>query len=200
MKLPPSLAKISFMIVLSAFMLALHGCAYRFGYVQRDLPGGYKEVAIPVFKNMTSQVAIESAFTSELINQFNRSQVATVVSAARAPATIEGQITSIKFVHGGQVDGNHPGDSQVRNPSNTVLTLEYRVLVNATIILRRNSDQKIIWQGPFSSESIYSAPQVGIPIANSVNPLYNNSARVELIGRMAKDMMAEAHDRMTENF
>ncbi|MCB0351090.1 MAG: LptE family protein [Bdellovibrionales bacterium] len=180
--------------------LFLTGCAYRFGYMQRDLPGGYKEVAIPVFQNKTGQVAIEGYFTNELIRQFSRSQVAKVADPDHAPVTIEGKINSVEFIHRGQVDGNNPGDSQVRNPENTVLTLEYRVLVNATVLLRRNSDQKVLWQGAFDNESVYSAPQVGIKIANSVNPLYNNSARVDVIARMARDMMAEAHDRMTENF
>lgn len=177
--------------------MGLSGCAYKFGYVQRDLPGGYQEVAIPVFKNMTSEAAIEGFFTNELIQQFHRSQVAKVVPRMTAPVTIEGRINQVKYIHGGQVDGS---DKSKELPPNSVLTVEYRILVNANIILRRNSDQKILWQGQFDSESVYNAPQVGLAVINSVNPLYNHSARIEVIGRMAKDMMTEAHNRMTENF
>ncbi|OFZ18238.1 MAG: hypothetical protein A2Z20_12015 [Bdellovibrionales bacterium RBG_16_40_8] len=180
--------------------MVISGCAYRFGYVQRDLPEGYKQIAIPVFKNMTQEVSIERFFTNELIHQFGRSQVANVVSVADAPATIEGRITDIKYVPGGQVNGNKSSENKIGIPRNSVLTVEYRVLVNADIVLRRNSDQKVLWQGSFSNESVYAAPQVGLNVVNSVNALYNNSARINLIEHMAHDMMAEAHDRMTENF
>lgn len=179
--------------------LTCTGCAYRFGYVQRDLPGGYKQVTIPVFKNATQEVGIETYFTNELVRQFNRSRVAQVVDKSQSPVTIDGQIKSIIYRQTSTVDGNKR-DENIHIPSDTVLAVEYRVLVNAGVSLRRNSDNKILWEGSFASESVYTAPQVGMAIANSVNPLYNHSARTELFETMARDMMAEAHDRMTENF
>lgn len=182
--------------------LVLHcaGCAYRFGYVQRDLPGGYKQVAIPVFKNATQEVGLETYFTNELVRQFNRSQVAQVADKAQAPVTIDGQVKSVTYRQTSTVDGNKVDENKINIPSNAVLAVEYRVVVNADLVLRRNSDNKILWQGAFNNESVYAAPQVGMPIVNSVNPLYNHSARIELFETMARDMMAEAHNRMTENF
>lgn len=181
-------------------MLAQVGCAYRFGYVQRDLPGGYKQVAIPVFKNVTNEVGVETFFTNELARQFNRSQVAQVTDKAHAPVTIEGSVKNISYRQTSTVDGNKGSENKINIPANSVLAVEYRVIVSADVILRRNSDQKILWEGNFSNESVYAAPQVGLAIVNSVNPLYNQSARTELFETMARDMMAEAHDRMTENF
>ena len=157
-------------------------------------------MAIPVFKNMSQEVSIERFFTNELVHQFGRSQVADVVDSADAPITIEGRITDIKYVHGGQVDGSKDSENKIGIPKNSVLSVEYRVLVSADILIRRNSDQKVLWQSRFNDESVYSAPQVGLNVVNSVNPLYNHSARMEVIEHMAHDMMAEAHDRMTENF
>lgn len=180
--------------------LFITSCAYHFGYEQRDLPGGYKQVAIPVFKNATQQVGIEAYFTNELIRQFNRSQVAEVVNPTTAPVTIEGKIISIKYVHGGQLDSEERDKNGIGLPSGSVLTVEYRVLVDSEVLLRRSSDQKVIWSGRFSNEKVYTAPQVRLPVINSANALYNNSARMEVFELMAKDMMAEAHDRMTENF
>ncbi len=176
------------------------GCAYRFGYEQRTLPGGYKQVAIPVFKNATFEVGAETFFTNQLAKAFNRSQVAVVTDKSQAPVTIEGQIKDITYKPTSSVDGNKPKENKIEIPNNTVLTVEYRVVVNAEVLLRRNSDKKILWEGTFSNESVYAAPQVGLKVVNSVNPLYNHSARMELFEAMARDMMVEAHDRMTENF
>jgi hypothetical protein len=51
----------------------LTGCAYRFGNVSRSLPGGYKYISIPVFKNKTQETGIEVGFTNALIQEFDRS-------------------------------------------------------------------------------------------------------------------------------
>lgn len=157
-------------------------------------------MAIPVFKNATQQVGIEGFFTNELIRQFNRSQVAKVADKSVAPVVIEGEIQSIQYVHGGQINANKEAENKINLPDNTVLTVEYRVLLKAHVLLRRVSDQQVMWQGDFANERVYTAPQVGLQVINSVNPLYNQSARMEVIELMAQDMMAEAHDRMTENF
>jgi Lipopolysaccharide-assembly len=189
-----------FMLISSA-VLVLGGCAYKFGYAQRDIPGGYKQIAVPVFKNETSQASIEGYYTNELIRQFNRSQVAEVVDKSAAPVVIEGNIRKITYTMGGQIDGNKPGNNtELDLPSNTVLTVEYTVFLTVDVLLRRTSDQKVLWQGAVNGERVYTAPQVGRKVVNSVNALYNHSARMEIFEHMAKDMMAEAHDRMTENF
>jgi hypothetical protein len=188
-------------VALLALTLGLSGCAYTFGYQQRNLPGGYTEVAVPVFKNQTQQVAIESYFSNALIRQFNRSKVAKIAPTTTAPVIIEGTIRSLKYLPGGQIDANRTDEnSQVQLPVNTVLTVEYRVLMQTMVVLKRASDGKVLWSGGFENERVYTAPQVGLGTINSVNALYNHSARLEVIEQMAYDMMADAHDRMTENF
>lgn len=189
----------------------LTGCAYQFGSGERHLPGDYAEVAIPVFKNSTSQVGVETYFTNFLIREFNRSKIAHVVSRDTAPIVIEGNVTSIEYRHGGTTLGNcDPTDpltgakcretNKISIPMNTVLTTEYRVGVTADLKVIRTSDRKVLWTGSVSNERNYTAPQVGTAGINSVNALYNHSARMELIETLAQDMMAEVHDRMTENF
>lgn len=192
--------RFSIFILFVHICVVLSGCSYRFGYEQRDLPEGYKQVAIPTFKNITQQVTIESYFTNELIRQFNRSQVAEVVGLNTAPVVVEGVIKNIQYKHESQIDSNKNDEDKIDLPENTVLTVEYRVILSAEVALRRVSDQKILWQGGFSNERVYTPPQVGKAVINSVNPLYNQSARMEIFEQMARDMMAEAHDRMTENF
>ncbi|MNY58066.1 hypothetical protein D3C86_1943590 [compost metagenome] len=66
--------------------------------------------------------------------------------------------------------------------------------------LVRQADGTELWSGSFSGERTYVAPQVTLAGVNSVNPLYNLSARRQNIDIMANDIMTEAHDRITENF
>lgn len=160
----------------------------------RTLPGGYAQVAIPVFKNVTQETGIEMSFTNALIRRFARSQVARVSDKESAPLWLEGTITRVATEEGPKIT------DAAGLPDQTVLTTEYVIRVNANLILRRKSDDKIIWQGSFSNQKTYPAPRIGAAIINSANATYNQSARMEYIARLAEEMMTEAHDRMTENF
>jgi len=188
-------------VATTVLAVLISGCAYKFGYQQRDLPGGFKELAVPVFSNATQQVGIEGAFTNALVRQFARSRVAKVTTAEAAPVFVRGRIMSVDYIATSQVDANREEENIKFNlPENTALTVAYRVLLKTRVELVRQSDQKVLWSSIFDNERVYTAPQVGLAVINSVNPLYNQSARLEVIEQMAHDMMADAHDRMTENF
>ena len=178
-------------------------CAYQMGFEQRQFPSGYKNVSIPIFKNRTQHVGVESYFTNAIVNEFHRSQLVKVVPRSVAPVVIKGFIESVEFGSSAITEGPVTSLSSRTAPflpPNTILTTEYRVQVRVKIFLRRVSDQKVIWQGDFNHEKTYSAPQVGLEIINTVNPLYNHSAKNINLQKIAKEMMSEAHDRMTENF
>jgi hypothetical protein len=177
--------------------IGLSGCAYRFGLSERSLPGGYTQVAIPLFKNLTDEVGIEAPFTDSLIRRFARSQVARVTNR-EAPLTLEGTIRRIETVSGPAVT-NQKGQLETL-PEQAVLTTEYRLVVTTELILKRKSDERIVWQGSFTNEKVYPAPRIGVAVLNSADATYNQSVRMETITRLAEEMMAEAHDRITENF
>lgn len=174
----------------------LVGCAYHFGYGRRNLPGSYNQLAIPVFENKTTEVGVEVFFTNSIIEEFERSQVAKVLQADEAPVTMLGTISKIEYLHSAQTAANNANSL----PRGAVLTTEYRVLLTAHIVLRRNSDQRVIWQGRFTREKVFPAPQIGPATINSANATYLHSARYQTIASLASEMMEEAHDRMTENF
>lgn len=187
---------ISLTVFLSAFFLS--GCAYRFGGPPRGIPGGYKQISVPVFKNKTQEVGIEVGFTNALIQGFQRSRVARVVDNSLSEAAVIGQIESVQYLPGAK---RVAGDSSSPYlPNGTVIASEYRILIKVTIKVIRQADGKEIWAGSFSGESSYAAPQVTLAGVNSVNPLYNLSARRQNIDAAANTMMIEAHDRITENF
>lgn len=164
------------------------------GSAERNLPGGYSQVAVPIFKNSSYEPTIEVGFTNSLIQEFERSKIARVTGRSEAQVTLEGVINTVTYTHGGQTTGVN------LLPREAVLTNAYTVTVTATIKVVRASDRKVLWAGDFTGERPYVPPQVLMAGINSVNPLYNLSARRQTIELIAQSMMAEAHDRITENF
>lgn len=173
--------------------VSVAGCAYRLGEPNRSLPGGYTQIQIPVFKNATQEVGIEVGFTNALIQEFERSRSARVVAPEYAEAQIDGEILSVQYLPGGIQGGD-------RFPRGSVLASQYSILLVVKVTLRRKSDNAQLWTGQFNGERTYVAPQVLQAGINTVNPLYNLSARRQNIENMASDLMSEAHDRMSESF
>lgn len=172
-------------------------CAYRFGDRGRALPGGYTQVAIPVFMNKSNEVSIETFFTNSLRREFERSGVAKLSAKDDAPVVLEGEIMSVQFTPSAQVKNPALGFTL---PLNAILNTEYRVVVVAKLKLRRKSDQRIMWEQSFNRERVYSAPQIGAEFINSANALYNQSSRLQTISTLADEIMEEAHDALTETF
>ena len=160
------------------------------------MPGGYSEVAIPIFKNKSAEVGIEPIFTNAIIRRFARSQVAKVSDKESSPLTLEGTIMQLDTLAGAVEDRT----ALKTLPEHAVLITQYRLVVTANIILKRKSDDKILWQGSFRNEKVYDPPRIGTAIVNSANATYNQSARIQTLSLLAEEMMAEAHDRITENF
>ena len=152
-------------------------------------------MAIPIFNNRTDEVSVETYFTNALRREFERSAVAKITSKEAAPVTIEGEIQRVDVIPGVPVSSPTNG-----LPPNTVLNTEVRVTVMAMLRLKRNSDQKIVWEQAFIRESVYTAPQIGLSYINSANANYNQSSRLRTVSKLADQMMEEAHDCLTENF
>ena len=185
------------LLIASFAALFSSGCAYHVGSGARSIPGGYKQISIPVFKNKTQEVGIEVGYTNALVQEFHRSRIARIVDNSLSEVAIIGQIESVQFIPRAKrvADGK-----TTYLPDSTVLAAEYQILMNVTVKLVRQADGTELWSGNFSGERTYAAPQVTLAGVNSVNPLYNLSARRQNIDIMANDMMVEAHDRITENF
>lgn len=180
------------------FPLFLSGCAYHLGAANRSIPGGYKQISVPVFKNKTQETGIEVSFTNSIIQEFQRSRVARVVDNALSEVAVIGTIDSVQYFPGAK---RLSGDSATPLlPSGSALASEYRIILTVTVRVVRQADGTELWKGSFSGERTYQAPQVTLAGVNSVNPLYNLSARRQNIDLMASDLMLEAHDRITENF
>ncbi len=173
--------------------LSLSSCAYRIGSPDRSLPGGYRQVFVPVFANKSMEPGIEVAFTNSLIQEFERAKIGRLTEDTQAEVIAEGTIQSVTYTPKSKKEG-------LDLPTGSVLAAQYQILITAQIRLLRSSDRTVLWQGTFTGERDYIAPQVLIAGVNTVNPIYNLSGRRQNIDSMAVKMMSEAHDRMTENF
>lgn len=197
---------LQYSVVLFVAYSTLVGCGYRFGYASRSLPGGYEQLAIPVFKNKTQTVGIEPYFTNAIREEFDRSKIARVVSKAEAPVVLDGTITGVQIVRGALVKGVYDPGAGIdtpgiaRLPKNTALAGELRVIISSEISLVRSSDKKVLWRGSFQDEVSYYAPRIGTTVVNSANANYNDSIFHQKVAELSLVMMEEAHDRVTENF
>jgi hypothetical protein len=80
-------------------LLVLGGCGYT---VHGTLPSHVKTVAVPIFRNRTSEPAIEGFITRAVVEAFSTNGRLRVVNTAEADAILDGEIvgytvTSIAF-------------------------------------------------------------------------------------------------------
>ncbi len=184
------------LVLTSLFGAAVSGCGYEFGPRDRSMPGGFKKIAVPVFKNRTSEPIIETYFTNALLGEFQKAKIVDVVPKSLAEVVVEGEISQLKYSREGFLE---PGDLS-NLPQETYLATEYEILVECQIRVRRIHDGEILWQNLFRGKKVHSASKITTPGLNSANPLYNLSARRQNFELLAQDLMAEAYSRMTENF
>ncbi len=187
-----------FKSVLSILFLFLVGCGYRFGTQHRQIPGGYKTVRVPIFKNRTQFSGVEPYFTKALIDEVERSPLSYIENEIGAQVTFEGEIKHIRFVQGAQFDPDNPSESYLLK--GTELIKEYRIYIKVEVRVRRNSDGQILWARNLEGEKLYDAPLITRPMINSASATYNHSARHIHIQLLAKDMMGKVYALLTENF
>jgi hypothetical protein len=172
----------------------MSSCAsYRWGNGDRTIPGGYKTVFIPMFKNYSLEPGIEVYYTDALRREFERSEIATVTGSGESEVELRGEIKSLTYTAAIPLTGSN-------QPTGTVLAGTNDIHIEVKLSLIRRIDKKVLWEKGFVGLRTYSSPQVFAAGINSVDPLYNQSARRQNIQTLSQTMMAEAHDRISEGF
>ena len=143
------------LLLLPLFFLVASSCAYKMGFSEGVLPGGYRQISIPIFKNKTQEVGAEAYFTNALLQEFHRSRGVTVQSMELAPVSVEASIDhigwrSLAVVTG--VDTFGIGRTAPFLPPQSLLATEYRVEVRVNMLLRRKSDDRVLWRGSLIHE------------------------------------------------
>ena len=77
------------LVSLPLLALLASGCGYTIG---GNLPPHVKTIAVPMFRNLTQQPAIEDVMTSAVVNAFANTGRLKVVSLAQADSILEGEV------------------------------------------------------------------------------------------------------------
>jgi hypothetical protein len=85
-------------------------------------------------------------------------------------------------------------------PTENVLATQYRVTATVVLELKRKNSTDVLYSGQFVQTMNYSAPQITLPVINTANSLYNESAKRQTLDTISKELMQAAFDRMVENF
>jgi hypothetical protein len=116
-------------LLLAAIAGSTGGCGYTLG---GSLPDHIRTVAIPIFRNSTSEPAVENALTAAVVNAFANSGRVRVVGRADADALLEGEITSYELVAIAVVTGQN--------------IAQYRLLVTMNLTFRDLRRNELLWQ------------------------------------------------------
>ncbi|MCB0370782.1 MAG: hypothetical protein KDD45_15495 [Bdellovibrionales bacterium] len=184
-------------------VLFLNSCAYKIGQRFRSLPGGYQKLSIPIIKNKSFEPGAESIFVQALKEEFLRSTVLKVVPDAEAQVRLEGEIESIKNEASGSekpAEENITSTSTNYLPRGTVLTTSYNLTMIINLKLVKIATHEVLWQSRFVSTRAYTASQVTVAGINSVNPIYNQSAKRFVIEGLSSELSNQIHNNLTENF
>ncbi|HEV8640008.1 MAG TPA: LptE family protein [Methylomirabilota bacterium] len=121
--------------LLLAAGLLVAGCGYT---LRGTLPAHIKTVAVPVFKNRTSEPAVENSITRAIVEAFSTNGRLRVVKPEEADAILEGEIT------GYQVDSvAFDASANVRQYRLTVtMNLRFRDVRENKVLYERNGYQE----------------------------------------------------------
>ena len=183
-------------------LIILTQCGYRFGYGSRALPGGVKNVHIPIFQNESFETGVEVDFTNALISEIHDSRVARIVPASAAEGVLKGRVIRVDFIQTNidsrRRDEIHKESGIVNLPRGTVITTEY--LVRVTLEVQLFKSNEVIWRQWLRDERLYDAPQLGLAGINSANPNYDRVAKKSVVKDLARTMMHELYGRLIETF
>ena len=176
----------------------MSACAYKLSTNLETLPGNVSRIQVPIFKNSSLEPGAEIYFTNSLKSEALRSRVAKIVNdSADAEAILQGTLSSIEVL---------AGDSVIEPSANpylangTVLATQYALIVSVDLVLKKKNSSEILWSGNFKQSKNFTAAQITLPVINTSNSLYNQSAKRQTLDALSKEMMQAAFDRMLENF
>lgn len=193
-----NISLIFFIVTASVIQILATGCAHKLSSQTSTLPGNVKVIQIPLFKNDSDEVGAETGFTNALKTEALKAKFVQLKNdEASAEAVLQGRIMSISVIADESVI---EAKNTLYMPTETVLATQYKVTAIVELILKRKGTTTILWSGQFTQSSNYSAPQITLPVINTANSLYNESAKRQTLTALSKDMMQAAFDRMVENF
>ncbi len=175
-------------------------CAYKLRSGMDELPDGVQRIQIPIFKNNSIEPSAEIYFTNSLKSEALRSRSARLVNdEAAAEAVLQGTVSNIEVLADESLADTTTGTYPYL-PGGTVLALQYKVSAVIDLVLKKRGSNKILWSGNFKQTRSFPASHITLPVINTSNSLYNQSAKRQTLDALSKEMMQAAFDRMIERF
>ena len=178
--------------------LFLSSCGYNWGHYNRSLPGGYKTIYVQQFDNTSKEVGIEGFFTNAMIREFQRSGFTVVTDKNSAELILHGTISSVDYI-GSRSRTDFP-TTRSGVIFNSSLFTQYRVHVLSNLKVTKSIDNTVVWQTTLQGDKHFQGPQLFESGLRASNPLYGQSVREQTLKLVAKEMMNDAFDQLTENF
>lgn len=176
----------------------MSSCAYNLSTNLESLPGGVHRIQIPLFKNTTTEPGAEVFFTNALKLEALRSSVTKVENEeTNAEAILQGTVVSIDVIADESVIQS---DNNLYLPKRNVLATQYIVSVSVDLTLKKKGSTTTLWSGNFKQSKNFPASLITLPVINTSNSLYNQSAKRQTLDALSKEMMQAGFDRMIENF
>jgi outer membrane lipopolysaccharide assembly protein LptE/RlpB len=163
-------------------LLAASGCGYHVAGTSTSptLPADWKEVAIPAFKNDTTQYRIEQKFTAAVIRQFiERTKYRAIQDTEGADAVLHGEIVSIET-------------SPVLFNGQTGQVTTMVVTIHSKVSLVDTKTQKVVYH----NDDVVFRDEY--QISTDVQSFFQEEGPA--IERMARDFAAQLVSNVTENF
>ena len=180
----------------------LSSCGYNWGPGNQNLPGGYKNVFVEIFKNRTNELGAEFEFTQALKTELQRSDFVNVTPKKNADIILTGHIINVTSLDSGSQPTFFKVDHETKKayPYKAPMFTIYKIQINVNLKAIRVSDKKILWQTLVKGEKTYRGSQLSRQGIRSSNVLYNESRRKQTIKMIAREMMEEAFDLLVEDF
>ena len=189
------------LFILLVTTAVIPSCAYKLRSGAELLPGDVKRIQIPLFKNESREAGAEIYYTNSLKQEALRSRTAHVENnESDAEAVLQGTITSIDVIADESVADARTSDAYPYLPDGSVLALQYKVTAVVDLVLKKRGSNLVLWSGNFRQTKNFPAAQITLPVINTSNSLYNQSAKRQTLDALSKEMMQAAFDRMLEKF
>ena len=190
-------------LLLFLAFLSLSHCGYNWGHEGRSLPGGHKTVFVAMFENRSKEVGAEASFTQALMTELERSGFSIVTSEDSAELVLKGTILSVTNSDSGQISGAFYKTDHVNlNAESYDASLFSVFRMNVTVNLKaiRSRDKRAVWHSTLTGGNFYQGAALTQQGVRTSNVLYNQSRRQQTMKLIAKEMMNQAFDQLTENF
>ena len=160
-----------------SFCLLWAGCGYHRVRQGNNLPDSIRSIAVPVFRNDSFESGVEAVMADALREQLVRSGFVRLKDVKHADAVIVGTIKkfSVKAISFSESD----------------YAVEYRATIRVRIKLV-DKNGVVLWED--KNVSRYDDYRVSADIFQT------EAARRQAVEQIARDMMADVHDRIFDGF